>query len=525
MAEEEYLRMFGKSREEMLASTKAELLQASKAKNKTRVKELTELLKKAFVGDDVMWANEVASNVFVTVIMAAMAAILLVTLLLSELGVYSFNNTRLFWDISVCIAELTVGIVLLFVTKGEKKWLKYVLILIVCLTIGTTSALLGYRAAICITLPVILSTKYLSLRFTRVTACISGVLLLVSSICTVWLAVAPDLNGIALAPGTQLIIDTSLRNAVQTVTADTAGTLKNMLMRSFLPNLFQFILISWICTTIAKWGGETVRKQEEVAKEFARVDTELNMAKEIQAHMLPHIFPAFPDRPEMDIYAVMDPAKEVGGDFYDFFLVDDNHLALVIADVSGKGMPAALFMMIGKMLIKNQALTGASPAEILRIVNRQLCDNNESGLFITAWVGILEISTGKLTAANAGHEYPILRTGGDRYEVIHDRHGFVLGGMEMSRYKEYEMTMKPGDSLFVYTDGVTEATNSGSELYGMDRLVEALNSCAGTAERQVLSTVRGSVDTFVGSAPQFDDLTMLSMTYNGPAEQTAEQKQ
>lgn len=521
MAEEEYIRMFGKNRKEMMESTKAELMQAAKDGDKARVEELKQLMKRVFVGDDVMWANEVVSNLFVAVIMGALAAILLVTLLLSELGVYSFNNTRLFWDLSVCFAELTVGIVLFFVTKGEKRWLKYVLMLVVCLTIGTTSALLGYRAAICVTLPVILSTKYLSHRFTWITACFSGFLLLVSSICTVWLAVAPDLNGVALAQGTQLVIDTSLSSAVQAVSVETGATLKNMLMRSFLPNLFQFMLISWICLTIAKWGGETVRKQEEVSKEFARVDTELNMAKEIQAHMLPHIFPAFPDRPELDIHASMDPAKEVGGDFYDFFLVDDDHLALVMADVSGKGMPAALFMMIGKTLIKNQALTGASPAEILRIVNRQLCDNNESNLFITAWVGILEISTGKLTAANAGHEYPILRTGGGKYEVLHDRHGFVLGGMEMSRYKEYELVMKPGDSLFVYTDGVPEATNAGNELYGMERLVEALNSCAGTEAERVLSTIRGSVDTFVGSAPQFDDLTMLGMTYHGPTEKTS----
>lgn len=207
----------------------------------------------------------------------------------------------------------------------------------------------------------------------------------------------------------------------------------------------------------------------------------------------------------------MTPAKEVGGDFYDFFLVDDNHLALVIADVSGKGVPAALFMVIAKTLLKNAAQTGLSPKAVLEKVNDQLCENNEAEMFVTVWLGVYEISTGRLTAANAGHEYPALRRADGTFELVRDRHGFVLAGMEGSRYREYELTLGPGDTLFVYTDGVTEATDTEGVLFGTERMLQALNRCPSGAPAQLLQTVKEDIDRFVGDAPQFDDITMLSI--------------
>lgn len=248
-----------------------------------------------------------------------------------------------------------------------------------------------------------------------------------------------------------------------------------------------------------------------VTAEKQRIGAELDVAKNIQASMLPCIFPAFPGREEFDIYATMEPAKEVGGDFYDFFLVDEDHLAMVIADVSGKGVPAALFMVIAKTLLKNCTQTGLSPHEVLEKVNEQLCENNDAEMFVTVWLGILEISTGKLTCANAGHEYPVLRRGGADFELIKDRHGFVLAGMEGSRYKEYEIILEKGDQLYVYTDGVPEATNADDELYGADRMVEALNRDAGSTPGETLTRVKQDIDQFVGEAPQFDDITMLAI--------------
>ena len=246
-----------------------------------------------------------------------------------------------------------------------------------------------------------------------------------------------------------------------------------------------------------------------ITMEKERIGAELELARRIQADMLPNIFPAFPDRPEFDIYATMTPAKEVGGDFYDFFMIDDDHLGMVIADVSGKGVPAALFMMMSKILINNFALLGISPAKVLERTNDTICQKNEEEMFVTAWVGVLEISTGKLTAANAGHEYPVIRNPGGSFELFKDKHGFVIGGMDGIRYRDYEVTIEEGGSLFIYTDGVPEATNAQNELFGTDRLLDALNGCEGKDPQAMLAAVKGAVDEFVGDADQFDDLTML----------------
>ena len=255
--------------------------------------------------------------------------------------------------------------------------------------------------------------------------------------------------------------------------------------------------------------NEYIRDLSRVTAEKERIGAELDVARHIQASMLPCIFPAFPERHEFDIFASMTPAKEVGGDFYDFFLVDDDHLAVVMADVSGKGVPAALFMMISKTLLKSAAQSGLSPKAVLEKVNDQLCENNDAEMFVTVWLGILEISTGKMKCANAGHEYPaIIRKGGD-FELFKDKHGFVLAGMEGARYREYELELHAGDRLVVYTDGVPEATNGANTLYGTDRMISALNGARDGSCRQMLEALHRDVDSFVDGADQFDDITML----------------
>ena len=253
----------------------------------------------------------------------------------------------------------------------------------------------------------------------------------------------------------------------------------------------------------------------QITAEKQRINTELNLATRIQIAMLPNTFPAFPDRPEFDIYASMDPAKEVGGDFYDFFLVDDDHLCMVMADVSGKGIPAALFMMASKIILANNAKLGKSPAQILTDTNASICSNNKEEMFVTVWLGILELSTGKLTAANAGHEYPVLRNADGKFDLIKDKHGFVIGGMDGLKYKEYEIQMTPGSKLFLYTDGVPEATDANGEQFGTDRMLAALNEKADAAPQELLRQVRAAVDSFVKDADQFDDLTMLCLEYRG----------
>ena len=263
-----------------------------------------------------------------------------------------------------------------------------------------------------------------------------------------------------------------------------------------------------------------VEQVKTATAEKERISTELHMAKRIQESMLPHLFPPFPDRKEFDLYATMNPARDVGGDFYDFFLVDPDHLCLVMADVSGKGIPAALFMMISKTILQNCAMLGKSAGTVLEKTNEALCSNNQTEMFVTVWIGILEISTGRLTCSNAGHEYPVMYTkdGGGEFALVKDRHGFVVGGMECTKYKEYELQMKPGDKLFVYTDGVPEATDCRGKMFTTEQMVETLNTVKNGSPEEVLETVQGAVSKFVGEAEQFDDLTMLCLEYKGPDE-------
>ena len=258
-----------------------------------------------------------------------------------------------------------------------------------------------------------------------------------------------------------------------------------------------------------------IEDNTQITAEKERIITELNLATRIQEGMLPNCFPPFPDRKEFDIYASMDPAKEVGGDFYDFFFTDNDHLAIVIADVSGKGIPAALFMMMSMIMIQNYTKTGLSPGKVLETVNQQICSSNREEMFVTVWLGILDLVTGTITAVNAGHEFPAFCRSGGPFSLIRDQHGFVVGGMEGVHYREYEMKMEPGDKLFVYTDGLPEATNSEDEMFGTDRMLEVLNGiCEGQPE-DILRAERRAVDLFAKNVPQFDDLTMLCLTYHG----------
>ena len=252
-----------------------------------------------------------------------------------------------------------------------------------------------------------------------------------------------------------------------------------------------------------------------VTAEKERIGAELQVATQIQAAMLPREFPPFPERKEFDLYATMTPAKEVGGDFYNFFLTDEDHIALVIGDVSGKGVPAALFMMITDILITSRTKLGGSPGEILSYVNDTLCEHNDAEMFVTVWMAIIEISTGKGVAANAGHEHPAIKRADGSWELVEYKHSPAVATMEGLPFRDHEFEINPGDSLFVYTDGVAEATNSSDELYGTDRMIDALQNCTSEDPEALLGSVKRSINTFVQDAPQFDDITMLGFYYRG----------
>ena len=273
-----------------------------------------------------------------------------------------------------------------------------------------------------------------------------------------------------------------------------------------------------------------MREITAITSEKERISAELRMAADIQAHALPDHFPAFPDRKEFEIYASMDPAKEVGGDFYDFFMIDDDHLAMVTADVSGKGVPAALFMMTAKTILKTRAQTGGTPAEVLREANASLCENNRENMFVTVWLGVLEISTGILTCADAGHEQLLLWQDG-AWQFLPKRRGPALAALDPEdillmgkKFGFFDQTvqLRPGDVIFQYTDGVTEATDRDNTLYGMDRLIHAAGTAPDVEPENLLPHIRSDIDAFVKDAPQFDDITMLAMRYRGPGETGSE---
>ena len=317
-----------------------------------------------------------------------------------------------------------------------------------------------------------------------------------------------------------LFLNRSLIRPVEKITSEAkrfADT--NVKSTDALAEIHQRDEIGILASSITKMEADVenyIQNLTAVTAEKERISTELSVATQIQADMLPSIFPPFPNRTEFEIYASMRPAKEVGGDFYDFFLTDEDHLGIVIADVSGKGVPAALFMVIAKTLIKNHAQNGETPAEIFTSVNDQLCENNKEGMFVTAWMGILELSSGKLTYVNAGHNPPLRKTEDGRFEYFKSPAGFVLAGLEGIPYKQHEEHLNQGDMLYLYTDGVTEAADVSERLYGEDRLQNTLNANVGLAPEELILEVQKDISVFVGEADQSDDITMLCLEFHGP---------
>jgi len=276
--------------------------------------------------------------------------------------------------------------------------------------------------------------------------------------------------------------------------------------------------VGMLAKTFNKMTGDLKTSIEQSAHERAekeRIGTELNIARQIQESMLPCIFPPYPERPEFNIYATMMPAREVGGDFYDFYLINNEKLAVVIADVSGKGVPSALFMVITKILIKSNAQQGKSPKEVFETVNTLLCENNETSMFVTAFMGFLDIPTGRFTYINAGHNPPLLKRADSEYELLNAQAGFVLGGLEGFDYKQQELVLEPGDAVYMYTDGVTEAMDNESRLFTCEKLVETINENKDLEQEELLHTIKKEIDDHADGAEQADDITMLALTYRG----------
>ena len=440
--------------------------------------------------------NEREANHYSCRCLQVMALIAALAWVLNLLGIFIVPPLVMNIGMPVCIFSFLLPTLLRPRMLQLGGWFKYLIMACCILGITVLSIAIPKHTILAWIAPVLLSCHYYSRRLTASALAASVVCLYAAGIASLF-----------VGEGDPNLME-AFRAQDAVITPEIFG---EAVLFFLLPRSAILVGMAFVCITVAKRTRSLLERQAADSAARQRIETELNVATQIQADMLPRIFPAFPERREFDIYASMTPAKEVGGDFYDFFLVDDNHLALVIADVSGKGVPAALFMVIAKTLLKNAVQMGLSPKEALEKVNNQLCENNEAEMFVTVWLGVYEISTGRLTAANAGHEYPAIRRADGIFALLEDKHGFVLAGMEHTRYQEYALEIGVGDTLFLYTDGVAEATDGANVLYGTDRMLAALNQNPALGPEGLLGQVKADIDRFVGKAPQYDDITMLSL--------------
>ena len=469
--------------------------------------------------ESILKENEIKANRMLTLILNVTILVVVVTWLLFESGFFYIRvQFRALMIFNIVIMGLASGISRYF--RYEKKWIKYLLMGTLTVVYAVTTTALTYNVALLIVIPIILSVRYFSKRYTMFIAVLSIVVFFMAYLYGANHGML-DLNFVQYAPGTTIVTNDNmwLDDAVRDIPYNETLMIQNTMISNYFVKLLQYVIIAVTAVKLVGYCQDVMQKQKELTESSARIGAELDMASNIQNSMLPNLFPAYPERKEFEIYASMKPAKEVGGDFYDFFLIDDDHLCMVIADVSGKGVPAALFMMASKIILANNAKSGKSPAQILEDTNNTICSNNENNMFVTVWLGILEISTGKVIAANAGHEYPAIMSPDGTFSLFKDKHGFVVGGMEGVKYKEYEVQLEPGSKIFVYTDGVPEATNHGEEMFGVERMVRALNINSKDTAKDLLGDMRHAVDGFVENAPQFDDLTMLCLEYKGPVPQ------
>lgn len=477
------------------------------------------------IEENVLLKNEIDANYIMgkTMIVTLMILILALILVICNF----FDSPGSVWKPFVIIyfVLLVSGFVLCKYLNGQKKWLKYVMMTIFILVYAGLDAMFTASVALLMSIPVILSIRYFSKMFTVYVSGVTVVVFLFSAMLGANNGLM-DLNCLELPLGTIINMGdkTWLGEAVDGIAYDHDLMVGNTLLYSYLPKLLVFVIIAVIAVTIANQGRKMVLKQEELTATSTRISAELDMASGIQSGLLPNVFPAFPERDEFKIFATMEPAKEVGGDFYDFFMIDSDHLGMVVADVSGKGVPAALFMMISRTIIKNLAQSDRTPKEVLRDTNNALAEDNKQNMFVTVWLGVLELSTGKLTYADAGHEKMVLYHDGGWSMMEKKVSGVALGmfgseELEMlppkRQFENQEITLNPGDVIFQYTDGVTEATDSDQQLFGENRLLEACKSASEIEPKELLPHIRAKIDDFVKAEPQFDDITMLGLIYNG----------
>ena len=486
-------------------------------------KKINDQTKNNNIKDDVLLENERQANIVTALIMFSCFIVIMVTSILTGVQIYELDYGHVYFLLISAAIFYFIPSVICFVLKGRGRFLKYFLILIFLVGLAVDSAMFTYTTVLFLAVPVILASRYYYTRFTVAVALMSLVMFGIAAYAGSFVGYK-DLNYVDIKKGTQLIIDNNLEEAVLAAGIDQEETTEGIMLQSYLPQAIMYtLLIAFASALISRSGKRMVEKQKSMTEKSAKIEADLNIAKKIQTGILPSVFPAFPEYREFDIYASMNAAKEVGGDLYDMFLTDEDHIAFVVADVSGKGVPASLIMMTARTLIKNTALIGYSAEEVFTRVNKLLCEGNESNHFVTAWFAILDLRTGELQYANAGHNPPLIYSAKNgRYEYLRVRPNMALAAMDFTKYKRHEMTLEPGDKIFLYTDGVTEAQNVEEKFYGEERLSDLLNSHTELDPEEMIKGVKEDLDRFVGEADQFDDITMLAFHFKERREVTTE---
>ena len=457
------------------------------------------------IKSDILIQNEVEANFYAARCLRICALVAVASWALNVIGIFIVPPKIMNIGSALCVICMMMPTLLCRLTGGRGGRVKYGVIFFGVAGIFILSCTLSKHAILAWALPILLTCHYYSKKLTLITLVISQALMFISLYVSLY-----------YGDWDPLLLKSTYYEGPRIITQ---RMLCDVALFYALPRCAILLGLAFICTTVAERTRGLLLRQDEITRESQRIGAELDVATHIQSSMLPCIFPAFPDRPEIDIYATMNPAKEVGGDFYDFFMVDERHLAIVMADVSGKGVPAALFMVIGKTLIKDHTRPGISLGEVFSEVNDLLCESNSEEMFITAFEGVLDLVTGEFCYVNAGHEPPFLSRAGGPYEPHPIRPGFVLAGMEGMRFQGGVLQLFPGDRIFQYTDGVTEATDGNNRLYGMERLEKVLCEHAESSPAELLSAVKADIDAFVGDAPQFDDITMLCLEYKARMEE------
>ncbi len=459
--------------------------------------------------------DKYANKVMMSVLCASGAALIVVWILL-ETGVLFMEKGIPRIPIITCLLMMIAAEFLCVHYKYNKRWIKYFLMGVLIVAYGVLYATFTYTVSILMVIPIVMSSRYFSQKYTIIVSLITFIAFLLAEI---WGANHGmfDLNYLMLPKGTVIEItgDAWLSSLVSGIQYDKGLMIKNVIIYSYAFKLLLSLVVAIASMAVASQGRKMVLKQQALTEESVGLSTELAVASKIQQSMLPSTFPAFPKRHEFDLYASMTPALLVGGDFYDFFLVDEDHLAVIMADVSDKGVPAALFAALSKNTIANNVMQGKSPAKAIMDANNKLCENNTENMFVTAWLGILQISTGLLTVCNAGHEPALLMRHDEEFMVYRDVHGPAMGCVGNMDYEEYNLKLRSGDKIFLYTDGVPDATNEAMERIGIDNIVSALNMDLKANPWQMLLNVQNGIDDFVQKAEQFDDMTMLALEYKG----------